>query len=98
MRYSTYSNIDRVAERAFHKGRSEAFRDAHEVVFEGRLIGLHYYVSYVLTRETSPNTLALATSVRFEDKKGKYVWKVLRPIYRRLAPFMLDRMAVAAPD
>ena len=98
LRYSTYRDIDRVAQLAFHKGQREVFRDETEVAFEGETAGLHYYISYILVRDTSPPTLVAATTVQFKDKKGRYYWKALKHVHRRLMPYMLDRMSIMAPD
>jgi len=98
LEFTTYIKLDTVIEHAFHKGEREVYRDEREVVYEGHALGLQYFLSYILDRRTGPATLSIATAVRIEEKKGQRYWKVLRPIYRRFAPFMLDRMAQSAPD
>jgi hypothetical protein len=30
--------------------------------------------------------------------KGKYAWKLFRPIHTNLAPYQVDRLASGAPD
>jgi hypothetical protein len=98
LRYSSFRDIDRVDQLAFHRGQREVYRDEHEVAYEGEAIGLRYVISYILSRETSPQTIAVATTVTFKDKKGFYLWKVLKHVQRRLLPYLLDRMVVTAPD
>lgn len=98
MRYSTYRDIDRVAQLAFHKGQREVFRNDTEVAYEGETAGVHYYISYILVRDTSPPTLVAATTVQTKDKKGRYCWKAFEQVHRRLMPYMLDRMIIMTPD
>ena len=98
LEYTTYIKLDTVIEHAFHKGEREVYRNEREVVYEGHALGLQYFLSYILDRSTNPATLSLATAVRLNDKNAHYYWKVIRPVYRRFAPFMLDRMAQSAPD
>jgi hypothetical protein len=98
LKINGFSSIERVAQQAFHRGQREVFRSDNEVAYEGQAPGLEYYISYVLTRETSPPTLAVATTVRIKEKKGRYYYMVANQVYRRLLPYMLDRMAIMAPD
>ena len=98
LRNSSFRDIDRVAQLAFHKGQREVYRDEHEVAYEGETAGVHYYISYILTRDTSPPTLVAATTVHTRNRKGSYYWKVVKFAHRRLMPYMLDRMTVMAPD
>jgi hypothetical protein len=98
LRYATFRDIDRVAQLAFSKGQREVFRDDHEVVYEGEKAGIHYYISYILAKDTVPPTLVVATTVQLEDKKARYCWKVLKHVNRRMLPYLLDRMTVMAPD
>ncbi len=98
LEFTTYVKLETVIEHAFHKGDREVYRDEREVVFEGHTLGLQYFLSYILDRGTDPATLSIATAVRIQEPKGRRYWKVLRPIYKRFAPFMLDRMAQSAPD
>ena len=98
LEFKTYVKLDTVIEHAFHKGDREVYRDEHEVVYEGRTLGMQYFLSYILDRGTIPATLSIATAVRIQEKNSHYYWKVIRPIYRRFSPFMLDRMAQSAPD
>ena len=100
MNYSTFANIDRVAQQAFHRGDREVFRDEHEVAYEGRKYGLSYVVSYILTKDTAPQTLVVATTVKVADekKRARYLLTILKPIHRSLIPYLLDRMVILAPD
>ena len=96
--YNTYRDIDYVANAAYPLGGKEIYRGDGEVVYEGYRGGIRYYTAYMLDHKTSPNTLTVVTLVRLHTDKSKYLWKVLRPIHKRLAPYLLDRMAQAAPD
>jgi hypothetical protein len=98
LRHSSYRSIDRVAQFAFHKGQREVYRDDHEIAYEGETAGVHYYISYIIARDTSPVTLVAATTVQTKDRKGRYYWKVFKHVHRRLMPYMLDRMTIMAPD
>jgi hypothetical protein len=98
LNYSTFRDIDRVAQLAFHKGQREVFRDEHEVAYEGETAGVHYYISYILVRDIQPPTLIAATTVQVQNKKGRYYWRVVKHVHRRLMPYMLDRMSIMAPD
>jgi hypothetical protein len=98
LEFTTYINIERVIEHAPHKGEKEVYRDEKEVVYEGHAVGLQYFRSYILDRGTVPATLSIVTAVKIEEKKGRHFWRLIRPIHKRLAPFMLDRMAQSAPD
>lgn len=98
LEYNTYRSIEGVTANAFRHGGKEIFRSENEVVYEGYRLGVRYFTSYRLDRTTSPNTLALITVVRIHEPKGKYAWRAFRPVHKRLAPYLLDRMAQAAPD
>lgn len=98
MTYSTFRDIERVAQQAFHRGKREVFRDEREVAYEGTAPGLSYHVSYILMKDPAPQTLTVATTVRFENKKGRYYWMVVKHGHRRLLPYLLDRMVIMAPD
>lgn len=94
--YNTYRDIDQVAAQAFRLGAAEIYRSEEEIVFEGYRGGVRYYIGYLLDRKTSPNTLTVVTMVRTHGTRGAYLWKVARPLHKRLAPYLLDRMAQAA--
>ncbi|HXV13631.1 MAG TPA: hypothetical protein VEC56_05440 [Candidatus Krumholzibacteria bacterium] len=99
MEYSTFRDIDRVAQLAFHRGTKEVHRDEREVAYEGTMLGLSYTISYILMKDSSPQTLTVATTVRIvEPKKGKYCWMVAKHVHRHLLPYLLDRMVITAPD
>ncbi|HEX5131718.1 MAG TPA: hypothetical protein VFX92_04425 [Candidatus Krumholzibacteria bacterium] len=98
LEYNTYRNVDHLAENAFKNKGKEIFRDDDEIVFEGYHFGIRYFNDYLLDRSTSPHTLSMVTVVRIHEKRGKYLWKFFKPIHRRLAPYLVDRMAQAAPD
>jgi hypothetical protein len=98
MEFNTYRDIPRVIENATIKGDDEVHRSAHEVVYRGHAPGLRYHVSYFLDRKAAPPTLAMITTVQTTGKKGRYYWKVVRPIHRCFAPYMLDRLATRATD
>lgn len=100
MNYSVFSNIDRVAQQAFHRGDREVFRDEHEVAYEGTKFGLKYTVSYILEKDQSPQTLTVATTVKVVDpkKRARYLIMIGKPIHHCLIPYLLDRMVILAPD
>jgi hypothetical protein len=96
--YNSYRDIDRLAETAFKNGGREIFRSDTELVYEGTRAGVRYFNAYYLDRSTSPGTLTLVTAVRVMSTKGKYAWKLFRPIHTNLAPYQVDRLASGAPD
>jgi hypothetical protein len=98
MEFVAYRDIHQVIENATIKGDDETFRSANEVVYEGKAPGLRYHVAYILNREPNPPTLAMVTTVRILNKEGRWYWKLVRPIHRCLAPYMLDRLASRATD
>jgi hypothetical protein len=98
MEYNTYRDITRVTAFIQHNGERETYRSDYEIVYEGRAPGVTYFVSYMLDRTTSPHTLSMVTAVRIHNRKGSYFWTAFRPVYRRLAPYLLDRLVQAAPD
>jgi hypothetical protein len=98
LEYNTYRDIARLTAFIQHNGERETYRSDDEIVYEGRAPGVTYFVSYILDRTTNPQTLSMVTAVRIHDRKGRYFWKVFRPVYRRLAPYLLDRLAQSAPD
>lgn len=98
MHFHSFANIDRVAQQAFHRGDREIYRSKNEVAYEGRTGGVDYIVSYILVKETSPQTLTVATAVKTGDKKSRYYWMVAKQVHRRLMPYLLDRMVTTAPD
>ncbi len=100
MRYSTFASIERVEQQAFFHGEKEAFRDEHELSYQGTKWGLGYTMSYILEKGTEPQTLTVALTLNPVDPKGqaRYLIKVLKPVMRGLLPYLLDRMVVLAPD
>jgi hypothetical protein len=98
MEFASYRDIPRVIENAPIKGDDEVYRGDFEVVYQGEAPGLGYHVAYILDREPVIPTLTMVTTVRIMDRKGRYFWKVFRPIYGCLAPYMLDRLAARATD
>jgi len=83
--------IDKVAEKAFQKGK-EIFRSKSEVVYQDGAPGLDFLVSYRLDSESSPKTLTITTAVFYKEPKGRRYFRLISPIHRTLAPFMLSRM------
>lgn len=96
--YRSYRDIDGVAEEAYRLGGREIYRDEKEVVYEGYRSGIRYFTSYILERRTSPTTLTMVTRVRVHEPKGGWLWRAARPVHKRLAPYLLDRIAQAAPS
>jgi hypothetical protein len=96
--YNSYRDIDRLSETAFKNGGREIFRSDTELVYEGTRAGVRYFNAYYLDRSTSPGTLTLVTAVRVMSTKGKYAWKLFRPIHTNLAPYQVERLASGAPD
>jgi hypothetical protein len=95
--YNTFKDIESVAEHAYPLGGVEVYRSEQEVVYEGYRFGIRYYTSYMLDRSTGPNTLTIVTLVRLHGTRSGYLWRVIRPVHKRLAPYLLDRLAQAAP-
>jgi hypothetical protein len=98
MPFRSFGNIDRVAQQAFHRGDREVYRGKNEVAYEGKKAGVEYIVSYILAKDTSPQTLTVATAVKTGDKKSRYYWRVAKQVHRRLMPYLVDRMVTSAPD
>jgi len=98
MEYASYRTIEEVSQNATIKGDMEIHRNKYEVVYAGSAPGITYQVAYVLDREAFPPTIAMVTAVKFAGKKGRYYWKVMRPIHRCLAPYMVDRLKTRAPN
>ena len=98
LQYRSFRDIDRVAQLAFHRADGEIHRGQNEVAYEGKIAGVEYVVSYILVRETSPQTLTVATTVKTTSKKSRYYWMVAKQVHRRLMPYLVDRMATTAPD
>ncbi len=98
MDFDTYRSIDRLAQFTARKGLEETNRDDKEIVYQGSLPGVTYYISYMLSRDTQPNTLAMVTAAQVRNKKGHYLLYFYRPVYRLLGPYLLDRVVQAAPD
>jgi hypothetical protein len=94
----TYHDIEQVAGEAFSLGGVEIYRDDQEIVFEGYRGGIRYYISYFLDKTTGPNTLTMVTLIRVHGNKGPWLWRLTKPVHKCLAPYLLDRMAQAAPD
>ncbi len=98
MKYASFRDIERVAQQAFHRGEKEVYRDEREVTYEGTGPGITYHVSYILMKNPEPQTLTVATTVTFTEKKSRYYWKVYKQVHRALLAYMLDRMIIMAPD
>lgn len=95
--YNSYRDIEGVAQEAFRLGGKEVYRGEKEVVYEGTRAGIRYFTSYMLDRSASPHTLTMVTMIRLHGTNSGRLWRVLRPVHKRLAPYLLDRMAQAAP-
>jgi hypothetical protein len=98
LEYNTFKDINQVAAYAFFRAQHEIARSDSEVVYSGARLDLHYFVSYILGKQTSPPTLTVVTVVRFRNRTGRYVWEVLGRVHHRLVPYLLDRMAQLAPE
>lgn len=98
MEYDTYRDIDRLAQFTAHRGLTERYRDARELVYEGSLPGATYLVSFVLMRDKRPNTLTMTTAFTLHGSAGRYLWFIYRPVYRFLGAYLLDRVVENAPD
>lgn len=77
---------------AFQKGH-EVGRSATEVVYQDRAPGLVFDVAYQLTLESEQSVLTMTTAVRYTSGTGRVYFAMVRPIHRRLVPFMVSRMA-----
>ncbi|HKW14992.1 MAG TPA: hypothetical protein VJS69_10945 [Candidatus Krumholzibacteria bacterium] len=98
MEYSSFHDIKTLADNVGFKGDGELHRDDKEVVFGGHVPGIDYQFAYSLDRTAYPPTTTVVTVYRLKNTQGRYLWKVLRPIQRCLAPYMLDRLAERAPS
>lgn len=85
-------NLDDVVAVAFQKG-DEIGRSATEVVYQGCAPGLVFEVAYQLTLESDTSELTMTTAVRYTSGTGRVYFALVRPIHRRLVPFMVSRMA-----
>lgn len=85
-------NLDDVVVAAFQKG-DEVARSATEVVYTGCAPGLVFDVAYQLTHESDNPVLTMTTAVRYTSGTGRLYFAIVRPIHRRLVPFMVSRMA-----
>lgn len=97
LNYRTYGTIEQVTSRAFRKGR-EIFRNDSEVVYAGTAPGLNYQISYQLDRGTSPHTIMVTTTVKYQNAMGRAWWFFVKPGHRMLTPFRVDQMAMTAPE
>jgi hypothetical protein len=94
--YNTYRDIAEVAEQAYRLGGREIHRGEHEVVYEAYRGGIRYFTAYLFDSATDPNTLTVVTLVRVHGTRAAWLWKLARPVHKRLSPYLLDRMAQAA--
>jgi len=97
LEFNTYRDIAQLTEYISHNGERESYRGDNEIIYEGRAPGIQYFVSYILDKTTVPQTLTMVTSVRLLNRRGRYFWTVFKPIYHRLAPYLVDRLVQAAP-
>ncbi|HEX6790002.1 MAG TPA: hypothetical protein VF247_01710 [Candidatus Krumholzibacteria bacterium] len=98
MEFNSYRDLHQMMENISVKGDGEIHRTATEIVYEGTVPGMQYQVAYILDRSGFPPAIELVTAYRFKSDKGKYLWKVYRPIHRCLAPYLLDRLGERAPS
>lgn len=85
-------SLDDVEAAAFQKG-DEVGRSATEVVYHGCGVGLVFDVAYQLTPEGETSLLTMTTAVSYTSGTGRVYFALVRPIHRRLGPFMVSRMA-----
>jgi hypothetical protein len=95
MEFNPFGKVDDVADHAFEKGSAEIRRSDDEVVYRGEAPGLHYDISYLLERRTQPATLTVCTTVRYDDRKGRIYFTLVKPIHKMLMPYLLKRMSNA---
>ncbi len=97
MDFNAYRDIKQVEENVSIKGDAEVHRSANEIVYGGKLPGIDYQVAYRIDRSGYPSAIEIVTVYRFKDSKGRYLWKLLRPVHKCLAPYMLDKLGSRAP-
>jgi hypothetical protein len=97
MEFNSYRDIKQVIENVSIKGDGETQRSSNEVVYAGHLPGIDYAVSYRLDRSGFPPAIEMVTCYRLKSAQGRYLWKILRPVQRCLAPYMLDKLGSRAP-
>lgn len=97
MDFNAYRDIKQVEENVTIKGKGEVHRSANEIVYGGKLPGIDYQVAYIIDRSGYPSAIEIVTCYKFTDSKGKYLWKIWRPIHKCLAPYMLDKLGSRAP-
>lgn len=85
-------NLDDVVAAAFQKG-DEVGWSTTEVVYTGCAPGLVFDVAYQLDHENDKPVLTMTTVVRYKSWVGRIYFAAVRPIHRRLVPFMVSRMA-----
>jgi len=97
MDFNAYRDIKQVEENVTIKGAGEVHRSANEIVYAGKLPGIDYQVAYLIDHSGYPSAIEMVTCYRFKDSKGRYLWKLFRPIHKCLAPYMLDKLGSRAP-
>lgn len=97
MEFNSYRDLKQMVDNISIKGESEVHRSANEVVFAGHLTGIDYQVAYRLDRSGFPPAVEMVTAYRLKNREGRYLWKLVRPIHRCLAPYMLDLLGSRAP-
>jgi hypothetical protein len=95
--FNSYRDLKQMIDDISIKGDGEIHRSANEVVYAGHLPGINYQVAYRLDRSGFPPAIEMVTAYRFQNREGRYLWKVFRPVHRCLAPYMLDRLGSRAP-
>lgn len=87
-----FRNLDDVIASAFQKGQL-VDRSATEVVYQDGAPGLVFDVAYQLIPSGGHAALTMTTTVRYLSATGRAYFALVRPVHRRLVPFMLSRMA-----
>jgi hypothetical protein len=97
MDFNAYRDIKQVAENVSIKGATETHRSANEIVYGGKLPGIDYQVAYLIDHSGYPSAIETVTCYKFTSSKGRYLWKLFRPIHKCLSPYMLDKLGSRAP-
>jgi hypothetical protein len=52
----------------------------------------------IVARRTSPTTAALATFLQYEHAAAPVLWRVIGPLHRTIAPYLLRRAAASLTE
>lgn len=91
----SFSRIEDLADAAFRKG-VQVGRAEREVLYRGRFYGLRLYTDYAVVQSRRGPAIVVTSVFHLMSSADRVRFALLRPVHRRLMPFLVGRIASSA--